>query len=161
MTNNDLILHYFTPSEFGANGHGRTTDWWPRMNPGLLVRADVFRELWGQPVTVSGHARALGRRNGPGSNSDHNVDVRGTVDGMDVFPTGMVNRGAARRALECAKRAGLSSIGLYPHWGRPGLHLGVRQGHGGPHPMAMWGAVNRNGEQVYVSWEEAINQLPE
>ena len=162
MTSNDqLTLHHFAPGEFGPSRHGRTADWWPSMNPGLLIRADVFRRLWGMPVSVSGHPNALGRRSGPGSNSDHNVDVRGTVDGMDVFPSGLVTRGTALFALECARQVGLSSIGLYPHWSRPGLHLGVRRGHGGPRPMATWGAIQRNGVQVYVSWDEALAHLPE
>jgi hypothetical protein len=159
--NDDLLLHYFNPGEFGPNQHGRTIDWWPDMDPAFLVRLDVFRRFWGEPITVSGHRVALGRHNGPDNTSDHNIDVRGTVQCADVFPSGLTSQADAGRARDLARAVGLSSIGLYPHWSRPGLHLGVRKDHGGNKPMAAWGAVNRNGKQVYVSWDEALRELPE
>jgi hypothetical protein len=158
--NDSLILHYFQSSEFGPTQH-RQEDWWQHMDPAVLVRLDVFRGLWGAPFSVSGHSRALGRNNGPDNGSDHNVDVRGTVQCVDGFPSGLTSRADAERARDSARAAGLSSIGLYPHWSQPGLHLGVRKGSGGAQPMATWGAVNKGGKQVYVSWEEALEQLPE
>lgn len=157
MTHANLFLRYFSPREFGPNSHGRTMDWWPRMNPSLLVRVDVFRHLWRQPVEVSGHPNALGRHSGD-STSDHNVDRHGSVNGMDLFPRGLRTRADGLRALECAKRAGLSSFGIYPHWSSPGIHLGVRRP---AHPFATWGAIRRNGVQTYVSLEEALRHLPE
>jgi len=162
MDNYKLILHHFSPSEFGPTDF-RSEDWFPQMDPSLLVRGDVFRTLWGAPVAISGAKRALGRHNGAkGSKSDHNVDRRGSVQGMDVFPEGLETKRDAERALECAKTAGLCSIGLYPEWnGGVGLHLGVREGSGGSKPLAMWGAVQDQKGQAYVSWEEALERLPD
>ena len=159
--NDDLLLHYFNPPEFGPNKHGRDIDWWPFMAPEVLVRLDVFRILWGAPVTVSGHVRALGRKNDASNTSDHNVNRHGRVNCADTFPSGLSTREDAERAREAARQAGFSSIGLYPHWSRPGLHLGVRKGNGGSAPMATWGAIQRDGQQVYVSWDDALRQLPE
>jgi hypothetical protein len=158
--NDELLLHHFTAPEFASNDHGRA-DWWADMDPAFLVRLDVFRAMWGAPITVSGHPRALGRHLGPGSHSDHNIDVRGTVQCADVFPGGMTSQADAERARDLARAVGLSSIGLYPHWSQPGLHLGIRKGFGGNRPMATWGAVNRGGKQVYVSWGEALKELQE
>ena len=150
----DAYLHYFTSNEY--------RQWWDSMNPALVVRVDVFRGLWGAPVDVSGHCRALGRHNGSGNASDHNVDNDGMVNAVDVFPRGLRTQKDAARAMDAAMRAGIGSIGLYPHWGGGvGLHLGVRVGRGGSNEMARWGAVLKSGVQTYVSWEEALDQLPE
>ena len=159
-SNDHLILHHFSASEFGPSRHGRTTDWWPAMAPELLVRADVFRAMWGAPIMVSGHRRALGRHDDPTNRSDHNVNRHNRVNGFDAFPSGLRTRADAERARQIAQQVGLSSIGLYPHWSRPGLHLGVRKGNGGPAPMATWGAIQRDGQQMYVTWDEALRQLP-
>ena len=159
--NNTILLHHFSPSEFGPNSHGRTEDWWPHMAPDVLVRLDVFRRLWGAPITVSGHPRALGRRLGANGGSDHNVDRHGRVNCADLFPSGLRTQKDAIRAREIAEQIGFGSIGLYPHWSSPGLHLGVRKGHGGNRPMATWGAIRRNDQQTYVSWDEVLQHLME
>ena len=158
--NDELILHHFVPREFGPNRHGRVIDWWPMMDPAVLVRLDIWRRMWGRPFEISGHAQALGRHTG-NSTSDHNVDMRGKVQCVDGFPTGLVTRRDAIRARELADQVGFSSIGLYPHWSRPGLHLGVRFGAGGNVPVATWGAINVRGVQQFVSWERALQELPE
>lgn len=143
-----MQLYFFDPVEFGV--------WWPAMDPRLLVLLDVFRFQWGAPVTVSGHPRALGRTDGAAGTSDHNVDRHGCVLAADVFPGGMINPGAAWRALAIARDVGFTSLGVYPHWSRPGLHLGTRR-TARPGEPATWGAVRgHGGAQVYVSVQEAL-----
>jgi hypothetical protein len=158
--NDELILHYFQSSEFGPTP-SRQEDWWQHMDPCVLVRLDVLRSLWGASITISGHARALGRKNGSANNSDHNVDRRGKVQCIDGFPAGLRTQEDAERFLDLAQQVGFSSIGLYPDWSSPGVHVGMREGHGGNALMATWGAITLNGTQTYVSWEEALQKLPE
>ena len=159
FTVDDLTLYHFVRSEFGPTDH-RDEDWWEWMDPRLLVSLDVFRGMWGAPVNVSEHAQALGRHNGPENHSDHNVDRRCYVRGVDVFPQGLTTEADALRAMECATQAGFSSFGLYPHWlAGPGLHLGSRPERS-PATPALWGAVNNEqGEQTYVSLHEALDQM--
>lgn len=157
MSNDNLILHHFSRNEFGPTDH-RNEDWWEAMAPDLLTRLDVFRSLWDRPVIVSGHARALGRRSG-NPDSDHAVETRGAVHAADVFLAGLDSQRGAERAKEIAELVGMGSIGLYPDWSRPGLHLGIRPGRGGPRGMATWGAVLLDGRQEYVSWGRALEGL--
>ena len=157
--NDELVLHYFRASEFGKTDH-RDRDWWPAMNPGLLVRLDVLRSMWGGPIHVSGHARALGRHGGD-SHSDHNVDRWGDVRGADVFISDVRYRADVEAVKMAAEEVGFSSIGVYPDWrGGIGFHLGVREDNGGRQPMATWGAVSREGSQEYVSFKEALSKVP-
>lgn len=157
--NDDLILHYFEKDEFGPTDH-RSDDWWQHMDPCVLVRLDVLRGLWGASIQISGAARALGRRNGRDNDSDHNVDRRGKVQCIDGFPAGLRTREDAERFRDLAQKVGFSSIGLYPDWSSPGVHVGMRPGHGGNSPMAIWGAITKGEKQVYVSWDKALQKLP-
>lgn len=146
-------MQYFTRSEFVREG----IDWWPQMNPRLLVLLDVFRHMRGAAVTISPHRRALGRPAWPNQGSDHAIDVRGTVDAADVLPAGMRTATDAERDIDLAVRIGFTALGFYPHWQpSPGLHLGVRPGRRMGKP-AMWGAINIDGVQTYVSLDQALS----
>lgn len=148
-----MRLEYFTKQEFDRDG----VSWWPLMNPRVLIMLDVFRHMRGAPVEISPHRRALGRPHWPNQGSDHAIDARGTVDAADVLPAGMTNRAAAERDIDLAVRIGFTAIGYYPHWQpTPGLHLGVRPGRRMGKP-AMWGAINLDGVQTYVSLDQALS----
>lgn len=127
-------LRYFQPSEFG--------EWYSRMSPELLYKLDEFRHRWGYPVQVSPANGSLGRHQGEGSQSQHNVDLWGEVRAVDVFPTikGRYMRTAAdrRRAQEIAEAVGFTGIGLYTDT-QPGnmLHVDVRTGN----RVAKWSRV--------------------
>lgn len=112
-------LKYFKPYEFGI--------WWPLMNPDVLTKLDAFREKWGAPVRISPHPDALGRHGGENSHSQHNVDMWGMVNAVDVFPEGMNSKAERQRAYKIAREVGFTGIGLYtdtkPH---DMLHVDVR-----------------------------------
>jgi hypothetical protein len=59
--------------------------------------------------------------------------------------------GPPPKGLGVENRIGL---GIYPHWAHPGFHLDTRGS------MARWGAININGAQTYVSFEEARRLIP-
>lgn len=104
-------MKYFKPSEFGV--------WFNEMDQETLKALDKFREYWGDAVTVSPAVGALGRHGGASDNSQHNVDKWGKVRAVDFFPFGL-NQSNAAFALQCAKRAGFTGIGMYsdtsPSW---------------------------------------------
>ena len=146
-------LEYFKHGEFVRD----RVDWWPMMNPRVLILLDVFRHMRCAPVEISPHRRALGRPGWPNQGSDHAIDARGQVDAADVLPAGMTYRTAAERDIDLAVRIGFTAIGFYPHWTpSPGLHLGVRPGRRMGKP-AMWGAINIDGVQTYVSLDQALS----
>lgn len=137
-------LTYFKPSEFGL--------WWPLMNSQLLVKLDLFRELWGAPVMISPAQGGIGRHDD--SNSQHNVNKWGEVRAIDVMPQGMDTAQDRQRAVRLAEQVGFTGIGIYPHWQpRPGIHLDVREGD----HVAKWaGLLNDNGQQVYAAIEQGL-----
>lgn len=98
-------MKYFKPREFGI--------WWPFMNKDLLTKLDLFREKWGKPVRISTHPDAIGRHGGSDSQSQHNVDLWGTVNAVDVFPEGMNTESARHRAYLIARSVGFTGIGIY------------------------------------------------
>lgn len=151
-----MRLYHFFEHEFVRGGE----DWFPLMAPRLLVTLDLFRYRWGDVVEVSPHPAAIGRRLGPSVLSDHNVDRWGLVHGIDVMPRGMERRRDAERAVRYLVEVGATAIGVYPHW-QPGagVHVGQRDSHR-PGAPASWGAVRRDGKQVYVSLDEALGAMP-
>lgn len=149
-------LVHFRRSEFTRGG----VDWWPRMDPRLLVLLDVFRHQWGKPVEISAHPDALGRDVAVDVVSDHNVNRHGMVLAVDVQPAVIIEQADARRAIRIARAIGFTAIGFYPNWRpRPGLHLGTRRDRR-PEDPAVWGAVAVAGAQTYVSLDEALARLP-
>lgn len=134
-------LRYFTESEFGQ--------WWPLMSTELLQKLDEFRHRLGVPVTISQANGSLGRELGPGSLSQHNVDMWGEVRAADVMFTGV----DLQTAYQIAKEVGFTGIGAYPDWNPyPGLHLDVRQA-----PLALWSGIKEQGQQVYKAISAAFS----
>ncbi|MBN4053998.1 hypothetical protein JYT97_03840 [Haliea sp. AH-315-K21] len=141
---------YFAAGEFGP--------WFDLMSPVLLTKLDMFRDLWGSPVIVSGAVGGVGRNDGPFGASQHNVDRWGEVRGIDVFPqvpdgnggykymTSIVDR---ERALRIAREVGFTGIGIYTDTS-PGnmLHLDVREDRTEYVP-ALWSRVG--GEYLGIS----------
>ncbi|WP_428398401.1 hypothetical protein [Marinobacter salarius] len=127
-------LRYFQPSEFGP--------WWPMMNRELLFKLDEFRHRWGAPVIISPANGSLGRHQGGGGESQHNVDAWGEVRAVDVFPKVngryMTRAADRRRAYEIAREVGFTGVGLYTDT-QPGnmLHVDVRNGN----RVATWSRV--------------------
>jgi hypothetical protein len=149
-------LYYFDESEFERGGR----NWFPDMDPRLLVLLDVFRHRWGRRIAISAHPAALGRLMDRAANSDHNFTRWGAVLAADVMPAGMISREDGEHALELANEVGFTSIGIYPDWHPgPGLHLGVRPGCVPGRP-ALWGAVNDSGTQAYVAIDKALRKMP-
>jgi len=150
-------VRYFKPNEF--------RDWWDLMDPVLLRCLDLFRHLLNSPVTISPAHGAIGRRLGPNSKSQHNVDRWGMVRAVDVIPTvggqNLKTRHTAKLAIEIAKRSGFTGIGYYPHWKpMPGLHVDVRRDRTVDDP-ALWGAIRNGPSQTYVSLDEALDNAPD
>lgn len=143
-----MRLHYFSTKEF--RGQKRL------ISPRLLVNIDTFRHMWGRPVIVSPHPAAIGRDSG---NSQHNYLIHGETRAIDLMPQGMDSYEEAQRAIGIARMIGFTGIGIYPHWKpSPGIHLDVREDRAPSHP-AVWGGIQVDGKQVYVSLEEALSEM--
>lgn len=152
-----LRLAYFSPDEFGPTSH-RDEGWWTRMDLRLLMLLDSFRHQLGRPVDISEHQLALGRYDGPEGTSDHNFDRWGSVRAVDCF-CDIRDRDDGEDTVSLAFDTGFNAVGIYPHWnGGIGLHLGTRETLSIDEP-AEWGAINRDGEQHYVSMRVAMNEI--
>jgi hypothetical protein len=68
------------------------------------------------------------------------LDYQDAVDLMEYY----------LRQLDVVRYVGL---GIYPHWNDSGFHLDTR-GY-----MARWGAISRNGKQVYVTYDQAYEEI--
>lgn len=155
-----MNLRNFKPYEFDLRPHGGE-DWWPMMDQRVLEFLQGTRDRHGDIIKISPHRGALGRRLGPSSTSDHNVDLHGTVRCADVFPTGVDTPAKARIFIDHAINAGFNSIGVYPHWRNGlgqqqcGFHLGYRPGLG---RVARWGFVRDtlSGPQQMVAQDVAL-----
>ena len=148
------MLYYFKPDEFQRDG----VDWLPQMSPRLLVMLDVLRHQWGQPIQISGSREALGRYAGD-SQSQHNVDQWGEVRAADIMPAGILQDDQAHDFFMLARSIGFTGLGFYPDWNpAPGFHLDVREDHK-PGDPATWGGVLRQGHQVYVSMNDALEHF--
>ncbi len=136
-------MKYFTEDEF--------REWYPFMDQALLLRLDLFRHLWNAPVAISPHPGSLGRKLGPHSRSQHNIDMHGAVMAVDVFPEGLT-RDNAYLAYHFARSAGFTGIGIYSDT-QPGwmLHLDVRTDRPYDDP-ATWSRADR----AYASLEALI-----
>jgi hypothetical protein len=145
-----LKLHYFKASEFG--------DWWGLMDYGLLVRLDVLRHQWGNPIRISQAEGAIGRHDD--SESQHNVDRWGTVRAVDIYPGGILDGSDAERFVLAATDVGFTGIGLYPSWsGGVGFHVDVRTDREPGYPATWGGVPNPMGQQKYVSLNDALGVM--
>ena len=149
MMGNQVQLYHFKPPEFNRGG----TNWYSDMSPRLLVLLDVYRTMWGLPVSISGHNKAVGRCLGRDNTTQHNIERWGEVRAVDCFPSGMEPTSVAD-AVQLADEIGFTGIGLYPQWRnnkgevQPGLHLDVRSDRR-PGDPATWGYLN--GEWVSIN----------
>jgi hypothetical protein len=151
---------YFAPWEFDLTGAGGE-DWYSRMSPMVLDLLEQLRERHGAKIEISPHPRALGRYLGESSQSDHNVDRWKEVRAADVFPDMPQTPKATREFLELCREAGVSAVGVYPHWRNRlgeyqiGFHIGYRPDrYGNP---GLWGLIRTaNGTTKTVSIHDAI-----
>ena len=132
-------IRHFSPSELWGD-------------PAMMERETVFlldrvRNTLGCPIIVH-----CGYEKRPWSpTSQHNCGSAVDYHIGDVsFREAVKLLGEAIRILRVSERVGL---GIYPHWNNPGFHLDTR-GY-----RARWGAVKRNGKQVYVSYNEALTHI--
>lgn len=79
----------------------------------------------------------------------------------DILPKNLHRDDNPYKAIQAAKLSGFTGIGIYPHWtlnGKTagGLHVDIRTTH---HPAdpATWGGIKFEGQQTYVSLNEALN----
>lgn len=130
--NKELNLRYFTPKEFIRNGTG----WYGMINTELLCRLDCLRGVWGDPIHLSKHTRAIGRDEPVGAGYQaHNYRKWKEVRGVDCFP--QYRSKTPRQFYDLAMKCGLS-VGAYPNWSQGklsyGFHLDV-----GRSSQATWG----------------------
>lgn len=137
-------LRYFRPSEnWGEHS---------KMNPMLLILLDKVRDMIGTSIHINCGYELTGHE----PNSQH-----GYGNAVDFHVKNMSHREANRRilaALDVIQIAGkcasdVVGLGIYPDWNTPGFHLDVR-GY-----KARWGAVKKEGKQVYVSYDEALKKV--
>jgi hypothetical protein len=131
-------MQHFSPSEF--------REWWEFMDVDLLIKLDLFREMWGKPIMISPVDGSLGREAGE-SLSYHNVTRYGQVRAVDIFPSGLTTNNAGL-AVSMAEKVGFGGIGLYTDT-KPSMmmHLDNRSG------SARWARVNKK----YVGIDNAIS----
>jgi hypothetical protein len=153
-------LRFFQPWEFDLRPYGGQ-DWWPQMDPELLLLLDKVRASWGQKIEISPIRGALGRHMKL-SYSDHNIHRWPMVRAADVFPLMQQTPSAAQMFLEVCKDCGVTAIGCYPHWinkdgnQQCGWHIGYRPER--TDSPAMWGMIRykRRGIQHMVPINHAI-----
>jgi len=157
-----IDLEYFEPWEFDLTPVGGE-DWWDRMSPELLRLLDRVRERHGSMVEISPHPRALGRY-GQHVSSDHAFDLWKEVRAADVFPAMAQTPESADRFLNICIEAGVSAIGVYPHWvnrhgsRQTGFHIGYRPDRTGN--PARWGVIRDSDDTLRTSTiGAAINQV--
>ncbi len=143
-----MKLDHFTAEEF--------REWWPHMAPSALRCFDAFRKHWGARCDVSPHPLALGRRLGPDKMSGHNIDRWGYVFAGDLFPQGMDTPADLERALDCARKAKATGIGLYIDT-RPSfmIHLDTRPDRT-PDSPRLWCRRKLDGRRHYGAIAEVL-----
>lgn len=149
-----IVAQYFKSEEFG--------DWAEKMSPRLITMLDILRYRLAAPIVISSNPYSLGRKLGPISLSEHNVDKWGEVLAADVFVSGVYFKHQAQRVVIEATSIGFTGIGLYSdtinNYGEPQpmFHLGVRPTKDMGQP-ATWGRCDR----IYVSQATALLSLPD
>jgi hypothetical protein len=136
-------IQHFGPGEFNRPD---------MMEAGIIVLLDDLRDVFRFPFIVHSDWRkppdGVPEELWP-SQHNHGRAVDFHIEGID-YRDAVDLMGRFLRLLTVAQRVGL---GIYPHWNHPGFHLDTR-GY-----MARWGAVNRDGKQVYVSFDEALTHI--
>lgn len=95
----------FSESEF--------REWAGLMSPRLIALLDVLRYRLGSAIHISLHPKSLGRRNGPDSESAHNVDYWGEVLAADFFVSGVYYREQAEAVIQELRELGFTGMGVY------------------------------------------------
>jgi uncharacterized protein YcbK (DUF882 family) len=137
-------IKYFRPTENWGDSK--------RMNPMLLILLDKLRDIIGKPISINCGYETEGHE----PNSQH-----GYGNAVDFHVKGMKFKEANQQILAALdiiiiagrKASDLVGYGIYPHWNTAGFHLDVR-GY-----KARWGALNRDGKQTYVSFDEALKAI--
>lgn len=136
----NVDLNWFDPSEFRE----------PEIvSVEFMVRLDALRGVLGKSITFSPVKGAIIRRAGK-TKTLHNPEYWGCGLAGDVFiRTDSIH---PRDIVDQALKVGFRGVGFYPHWKpMPGFHFDCRPGR-----IARWGAVKKNGKQVYVSLSKAF-----
>lgn len=155
---------YFTAGEPGG-GWGD----WTKMNRNAVILIDYVRGVVGYPFDLTSPAWTPGTGHEDGSQHYKGNAVDGAFRGipykkavdivvavLSKHTVGMVRRvyGDFMDGVDDdVLLASIVGVGIYPDWNTPGFHFDVR-GY-----KARWGAVNRNGRQTYVSWDEAYRRI--
>lgn len=100
-----MHLQFFSLEEY--------REWADDMSTRLLVLMDVLRFALGSAVNISLHSRSLGREDGKGSRSAHNIDYWGEVLAVDFFVSGVYYREQAESVVDHMRRLGFTGIGVY------------------------------------------------
>jgi len=136
-------------------------EWADDMSARLLVLMDVLRFRLGSAIHISLHPRSLGREDGKGSQSAHNIDYWGEVLAVDFFVSGVYYREQAEAVVEEMRRIGFTGLGVY---------TGTRNNQGEPQVMfhgdarptrdmgdpAEWGRIGTD----YTSLTKALQSVP-
>jgi hypothetical protein len=140
-------LKHFKDIEFGGFVES--------MSITTLLKLDSLRKNWGFPIQVSPAVGSTARWSGEDDNSRHNVDKWGKSYAIDVMPSGIYSKDDVTNFIKVAKRCGFDGIGFYPHWNpKAGFHIDEREDE------ARWGGVlDKKGNQIYVSLQEAIKRF--
>lgn len=150
------MLKNFKREEFRRQAHkdGPYIDWYELIAIEVLTNLQILRDYWGQPIYISKAPGAVGRQDN--TKSYHNFDKWGEVRALDV-QVDLWNAVAALEFRRLALQAGFTGVGFYPMWEpRPGFHLDNR-----PRKKARdWGALKKNGKQVYVEFNDAVVKYP-
>jgi len=136
-------------------------EWADDMSARLLVLMDVLRFVLGSAIHISLHHRSLGREDGKGSQSAHNIDYWGEVLAVDFFVSGVYHREQAESVADHMRRLGFTGIGVYTGTRNNQGKLQVMF-HGDVRPTrdmgdpAEWGRINGKMTTLY----KALQSVP-
>ncbi len=121
------------------------------MDRETVLLLDALRERFKIPFVIhcgyeqSGHTPSS--QHYVGKAADFHVAELPFRDAVDLMVDFI---GSPPRGIGVHGRIGL---GIYPHWATPGFHVDTRG------TFARWGAIVRQGRQVYVSWDDAYEAI--
>lgn len=137
-------LRYFRPSEnWGEHS---------KMNPMLLILLDKVRDIIGTSIHINCGYELTGHE--PDSQHGYGNAADFHIEGLSLKKANKLILAALDIVRIADKPASdVCGLGIYPDWNTPGFHLDVR-GY-----KARWGAVKKEGKQVYVSYDEALKKV--